>query len=97
MKPYLIKYLGLFEGGVLTLWGLFHEKNEYQFTFYYDDTNFVLTFEDDFMPHIEENFEGSENYKILVSIILKTIIPLEEARNNLTSVDLSDLLPKNDS
>jgi hypothetical protein len=87
-SPSIIEYLGKFENGILVLVGLIYDGVYYESTFYYDDTNMVLTIPVE-LEEIIGQINEHENYQNVLSSIMKKVVPYSEMYNSIDPIDFT--------
>ncbi len=88
LKPSIIEYLGKVENGILVLIGIVYEETYYESTFFYTDTDMVVTISEDLEQKIGDIKEHLE-YPELIKFLIKNVIPHNELFERTDEVDFS--------
>jgi len=82
----VIDYLGKFQNGVLVLIAITLDSQYFDATFFYTKEEIVLTISDE-MEEVVGNIKEHPNYKDLLLIILKKVLPYHDIADRIDDVD----------
>jgi hypothetical protein len=84
----VLEYLGKVDDGVLVLLSVIHENKYYESTFFYDNTNILLTIPED-LEKIVGDIKLHPDYMNCLTDILKRVIPYNEIFDRIDPVNFS--------
>lgn len=82
----VIDYLGKFENGVLVLIAITFDNQYFDATFFYTKEELVLTISDE-MEEIVGDIKEHPNYKDLILLTLKKVLPYHDIADRIDDVD----------
>jgi hypothetical protein len=82
----VIDYLGKFQNGVLVLIAITLDGQYFDATFFYTKEEIVLTISDE-MEEVVGNIKEHPNYKDLLLLILKKVLPYHDIADRIDDVD----------
>lgn len=92
IKADIVDYMGKYENGVLVLLSIECDGSFSEGTVFYNDTNLVLTVDEE----IEEKLGGSikywSGYKELLESIFKKLVPCSEIYNRIDEFDIYNFI-----
>lgn len=84
----ILEYLGKVDGGVLVLLGIVHQGIYYEATFFYNETDILLTISED-LEQITGDIKQHKSYQNILQQILKKVVPYTEMYDRIDPVDFS--------
>jgi hypothetical protein len=84
----VLEYLGKVEGGILVLLSVVHESKYYESTFFYNESEMILTISDQ-LEQIVGDFKTHPEYFNSLRDILKKVVPFNEMYDRIDVVDFS--------
>lgn len=82
----IIEYLGKVDGGVLVLLGVVYRQKYYEATFFYNESDIILTLPED-LEEMTGPIREHPNYKVILMDILKKIVPYGEIYDRIDPVN----------
>lgn len=83
----ILEYLGRLEKGILVLVGLLYNKKYYESTFYYTESEMVLTISED-LEELIGDIKKHPQYAHILTRILKKVVPYKQMYGTLDEVNL---------
>jgi len=84
----ILEYLGKVDGGVLTLISIVYESKYYESTFFYNQTDILLTISEDLELEVGD-IKRHPLYKDLLKDILRKVVPFEQMYDSIDPVNFS--------
>lgn len=84
----VLEYLGKVEGGLLVLLAVVYQNQYYEATFYYNESEMILTISDE-LEKIVGDFKTHPEYFNSLRDILKKVVPFDEMYDRTDPVDFS--------
>jgi len=88
MNVDVIDYTGKFKDCVITVINILYDDEYYEATFLYKESLVVLTTEEKFEEKINCKVEDWANYKELMMMILKKVVPYNEIIKQLNEIEM---------
>ncbi len=85
----ILEYLGKLENGIMVLLSVVYNEKYYEATYFYTDEQLVLTVSEELENDLEHKITEDDEYKSLISIIIKKVVPYNEMYNRLDEIDFS--------
>jgi len=82
----IIEYLGKVDGGVLVLIGIVYQNTYYEATFFYNETDILLTISED-LEQITGDIKQHPEYTNILRDILKRVVPFAEMFDRIDDVN----------
>lgn len=84
----ILEYLGKVDGGVLTLISIVYESKYYESTFFYNQTDILLTISEDLELEVGD-IKRHPLYKDLLKDILRKVVPFDQMYDSIDPVNFS--------
>jgi hypothetical protein len=84
----ILEYLGKVEGGVLTLVSIVYESKYYEATFFYNESDILLTVSEDLEKEVGD-IKLHPQYKELLRDLLKKVVPFDQMIDSIDPVNFS--------
>lgn len=88
-QPSILEYLGKLENGVMVLMSIVYNDEYYEATYFYTDSQIVLTVEEKLEQDLGYKITEDEEYPKLISNIIKKVVPYKEIYNRMDDMDFS--------
>lgn len=85
----ILEYLGKLENGIMVLLSVVYNEKYYEATYFYTDEQLVLTVSEELENDLEHKITEDDEYKSLISSIIKKVVPYNEMYNRLDEIDFS--------
>ena len=82
----IIEYLGKVEGGILVLMGIVYENEYYESTFFYNETDILLTVSEE-LEQIVGDIKKHPAYATILKDILSRVVPFAEMYDRIDPVN----------
>jgi hypothetical protein len=82
----IIEYLGKVDGGILVLIGIVYQNTYYESTFFYNETDILLTVSED-LEQITGDIKQHPQYPHILKDILKKVVPFTEIFDRIDDVN----------
>ena len=89
MKISILEYLGTIENGILVLLAIVMNDKYYESTFYYTDSDMLLTASKELETDLGHKITEDKDYINILKDILKKVVPFNEMINRVDKVDFS--------
>jgi len=84
----ILEYLGKLENGILVMISIIYDDVYYEGTFFYNDSDILLTFPDD-LESIVGDITKHKEYVSILKDLLNRVVPYNEMFDRLDNVDFT--------
>ena len=87
----IIEYLGKVDGGILVLIGMVYQNTYHESTFFYNETDILLTISEE-LESITGDIKQHSEYPNILKDILKKVVPFTEMFDRIDDVNFGRLV-----